>query len=388
MCGLYVHVPFCETKCGYCDFYSVPARDRPTGSLVAQLSRELAIRLATPPHPVRTVFCGGGTPTILPLEELGDLLAAVGRNVDLDHVVEFTVEANPATVDSDKAALLESCGVTRVSMGAQSFVAGELATLQRLHHPEDISPSVELLRHAGIGQINLDLIFGVPGQTLESWRFSLDRAIELEPDHIACYGLTYEPGTPLTALRDHGRISPCDENLEADLFLETIERLERAGYRQYETSNYARAGCESAHNLLYWRNQPYVGVGPSAAGCYERRRYKNVADVNEYIRRMATSGSAEADTEDITTEVLMHEMILMQLRLIEGLAVFDYKERIGIDPLEQFAGVIKRLSSMGLVTASDTHIALTREGRLVSDAVMTEFAMACGGDVPLRVIAE
>ena len=386
-CGLYVHVPFCETKCGYCDFYSVAAKDRATAPLVDQLTHELDLRLATPPHPVRTVFCGGGTPTVLPPDELGSLLFAIARNVTVEQLEEFTVEANPATVDDAGARLLRDAGVTRVSMGAQSFFAEELATLERLHAPEDIAGSVEILRRSGIGQINLDLIFGVPGQTLDTWRLSLQRAIELEPDHVACYGLTYEPDTRLTAMRDHGRMTPCDENLEADMFLMTIDVLEQSGYRQYETSNYAKPGCESAHNLIYWRNAPYVGVGPSAAGCYHRRRYKNVADVNGYVRRMEETGSAEAQMEIITPEMLMHEMILMQLRLIEGLSVTDYSQRVGVDPLEQFAGVIKRLSSMGLVAASDTHIALTREGRLVSDAVMTEFAIVCGGDVPLKVVA-
>lgn len=388
-CGLYVHVPFCEAKCGYCDFYSVAAKDRATAPLVDQLARELDFRLAAPPHPVRTVFCGGGTPTILPQDELGSLLLAIGRNVAVEQLDEFTVEANPATVDGAKAGLLRRAGVTRVSMGAQSFFAEELAALERVHTPEDIAPSVEILRRAGIGQISLDLIFGVPGQTLDTWGQSLRRAIELGPDHVACYGLTYEPGTRLTAMRDHGRLTPCDENLEADMFLMAIDVLARAGYRQYETSNYAKPGCESVHNLIYWRNGHYVGVGPSAAGCYHRRRYKNVADIDGYVRRMAETGSAEAQTEIITTEILMHEMILMQLRLVEGLSVTDYAQRVGVDPREQFASVIKRLSSMGLVTVSDTHIALTRKGRLVGDAVMTEFAIVCGGaDVSLKVIAD
>jgi len=386
-CGLYVHVPFCETKCGYCDFYSVPVKDRATGPLVDQLVRELDLRLAAPPHPVRTVFCGGGTPTVLPPDQLSTLLLAVARNVTVEQLDEFTVEANPATVDDAKAGLLRRAGVTRVSMGAQSFFAAELATLERLHTPQDIAPSVEILRRAGIEQINLDLIFGVPGQTLHTWGQSLRRAIELEPDHVACYGLTYEPVTRLTAMRDHGRMTPCDENLEADMFLLTIDVLEQAGYHQYETSNFAKPGCESAHNLIYWHNEPYVGIGPSAVGCYHGRRYKNIADVNAYVRRMAETGSAEAEDEAITPVMLAHEMILMQLRLIEGLSVADYARRIGIDPREQFAGVTERLSSMGLVTVSDTHIALTREGRLVSDAVMTEFAMACGGDIPLKVVA-
>jgi len=386
-CGLYVHVPYCETKCGYCDFYSVPTKDRVTGPTVEMIVRELDLRLARRPAGVRTVFCGGGTPTILPLAELEQLLDAITRGVDVAALAEFTVEANPATVDDDKARLLRDAGVTRVSMGAQSFFVDELATLERLHTPEDIAPSLATLRRCGIEQVNLDLIFGIPGQTIETWRASLDRAVALEPNHIACYGLTYEPGTRLTALRDHGRMRPCEEDLEADMYLLMLDVLEQAGYCQYETSNFARPGCESQHNLMYWRNRPYIGVGPSAAGCVDGRRYKNAADVNAYVRMIHEQGHAEAEVEWITREMLMHEMILMQLRLVEGLSIADYRERIGVDPREQFAGVLDRLSAGALVTMSDTNIALTTRGRLVADAVMTEFAMCCGGaDVRLPVI--
>jgi len=386
-CGLYVHVPYCETKCGYCDFYSVPMKDRVTGPTVDRLVRELETRLEGSRASVRTVFCGGGTPTLLPPAELGALLGAIVRGVDVARLDEFTVEANPATVDDEKAALLRDAGVARVSMGAQSFYARELATLERLHVPEDIEPSVTTLRRKGIEQINLDLMFGIPGQSVESWHGSLNRAVDLGPDHIACYGLTYEPGTRLTALRDHGRLTPCDEGLETELYLLALEVLAKAGYRQYETSNFAQPGYESQHNVTYWRNGPYIGVGPSAAGCLDGRRYRNVADVSAYVRLMDAQGHAEAESELISHEMLMLEMILMQLRLVEGLSIEDYARRIDIDPRVQFAEVIGRLSAGGYVTTSDTHIALTTAGRLVADAIMTEFALCCdGADVRLPVI--
>lgn len=388
-CGLYVHVPFCETKCGYCDFYSVPTKDRQTAPLVTALVRELEVRLSEPPYPVRTVFCGGGTPTILATEELRTLLSAIGRHVPVDELAEFTVEANPATVDHDKAGALRDAGVTRVSMGAQSFFPDELATLERLHSPDDIAPSVNVLRQAGIGQINIDLIFGIPGQTVPTWRESLRRAVELEPDHVACYGLTYEPETRLTALRDHGRMTPCDESLEADLYGVTIETLDANGYAQYEISNFAKPGCESKHNLIYWRNEPYVGVGPSGTGCYHDRRYKNVADVNAYVRKIEADGNAEGDSEIITRDMLMLEMLMMQLRLVQGLSVDQFARRTGANPLALFRGVIERLGDRGLVRASASHVALTPRGRLLSDAIITEFALVCGHrEVPLRVIGQ
>jgi oxygen-independent coproporphyrinogen-3 oxidase len=245
---------------------------------------------------------------------------------------------------------------------------------------------VALLRRNGIPQVNLDLIFGVPGQTLDTWERSLRRAIELEPDHIACYGLTYEPGTRLTIQRQHGQVTPCDENLEAEMFELAMDVLAKAGYEQYEISNYARPGCRCQHNLIYWRNEPYVGVGPSAAGCVEGRRYKNVADVDSYIRMIDELGHAEAEVETIDTHKLMIEMIMMQLRLTEGLTIAAFRKRTGVDPLAQFGQVLQRLTALGFVTVTETHIALTRKGRLVTDTVIAELIAGCeGSGAPLPV---
>lgn len=376
-CGLYVHVPFCASKCGYCDFYSVEAKTRDLSRLVECLLCELRQRAASNLRKISTIFLGGGTPTILTMDQLAGLADGLSSVVDGRELDEFTVEANPATVDGDKAALLVDRGVTRVSMGAQSFVPSELAILERLHTPDDIAPSFEILRGAGVGQINLDLIFGIPGQTMATWSESLRRAIDLAPDHIACYGLTYEPGTSLTAARRANRITPCGEQLEADLYLRAIETLTAAGFEHYEISNFARPGCRCQHNLNYWRNGPYVGVGPSAAGCLDGRRYKNVADVDRYAELMDSQGHAEADTEIIDTPRLMTEMIMMQLRLIEGLSVSAFREATGSDPVALFGSTLQRLVELGKVIVSDTHIALTRAGLLVSDAVMAELAYAC-----------
>ena len=387
-CGLYVHIPFCETKCGYCDFYSVALKDRDPTPLVDRVIRELEERVARQPLPIGTVFCGGGTPTLLPLDDLAALLGTIQRVVSGEPLREFTVEANPATIDDAKARLLVASGVTRVSMGAQSFFTSELAALERIHRVEDIPPSVEVLRRNGVSQINLDLIFGIPGQTLDTWSESLRRAVALGPDHLACYGLTYEPGTRLTAQRDHRRITPCDENLEADMFLLTKELLGEQGYAQYEISNYAKPGCRSAHNINYWRNGPYIGVGPSAAGCVDHRRYKNVADVAGYIRLIDSQGHAEAETELLDRSAILLETIMMQLRLTEGLSIAAFRERVGADPVELFGGTLARLEARGLVVRDHDHIALTRQGQLVADTVIRDLAVASGtSDMPLPVVS-
>ena len=378
-CGLYVHVPFCRSKCGYCDFYSVVAGAHDTARLIDCLGGELTRRVAEGSHRVRTVFCGGGTPTILPMDELAALLESVERAVATRDLAEFSIEANPATVDDDKAGVLVAAGITRVSMGAQSFFADELAALDRHHLPQDIAPSVEILRRHGVPQINLDLIFGIPGQTLETWAESLRRAIDLQPDHLACYGLTYEPGTRLTARRERGQITPCTEDLEADMYELTMDTLAEAGYAQYEISNYARPGHECQHNLIYWRNEPYLGVGPSAAGCVDHRRYKNVADMDGYIRMIEAHGHAEVESETLDRERLITEMVMMQLRLVEGLSRATFRRRTGFDPLVLFSEPLARLIDLGLLLVSDSHVALTRRGRLVSNAVMAELVSACDG---------
>lgn len=370
--GLYVHVPFCETKCGYCDFYSVPLGDRATSPVVDATLRELVDRTQATPESIATIFVGGGTPTLLPPGDLERLMMALDSIARRHAVEEFTVEANPATVDERKARLLVENGVTRVSMGAQSFFPAELAALERLHSPQDIPPSVETLRRCGVPQVNLDLIFGIPGQSLDSWRQSLARAIDLAPDHIACYGLTYEPATRLTAQLHHGHVTPCDEDIEADMFNATVDVLGAEGYRQYEISNFARPGCECRHNLLYWRNQPYIGVGPSAAGCVSGRRYKNVPDIAAYVRRMADRGSAEAESETLTPEMIALELVMMQMRLCDGLSVADFRQRIGVDPRHKYAAALGRLVANGWVTATCHRIALTRAGMLVANRVIAE----------------
>ncbi|MHC4090801.1 MAG: radical SAM family heme chaperone HemW [Planctomycetota bacterium] len=372
-CGLYVHVPFCTTKCGYCDFYSLPHGGRNTSRVVECLLAELTGRLHEPQGPVGTIFLGGGTPTVLPAIELAHLLQPLAGLAHTGTCHEFTVEANPATLHDEKAGILVSAGVDRLSLGAQSFHPAELAVLERIHSPEDIAPAVKIARRAGINRLNLDLIFGVPGQTMASWRESLDRALHLDPGHLSLYGLTYEPGTALTRRRDIGHITPCDDRLEADLYSAAIDRLAEAGFRQYEISNFARPGQRCRHNLIYWNHEPYIGVGPSAAGYLDGIRYRNVADIERYVEMIDAQGTAVIETERIEGRRLAGEMAMLQLRLVEGIDTDRFRRRTGLDPRQAFAPAISRHEAAGLLTVTPTRIALTRQGRLVADTLIADF---------------
>ncbi|MFQ5591538.1 MAG: radical SAM family heme chaperone HemW [Phycisphaerae bacterium] len=373
-CGLYIHIPFCVSKCGYCDFYSIALKNRDSTPFVQRLCLELASRVGGTPYHVRTVYVGGGTPTAIPVDQLKTLLRTVSRVIPVDALDEYTVEANPATVDNTKAELFENEGVTRVSLGAQSFIARELTALERLHTPDDIAPSIDVLRSHGIGRVNLDLIFGIPGQTLDSWRKSLRRTLDLGVEHISAYGLTYEPGTPLHDLRRRRLVTPCTEKLETELYLAADDLLTSAGYEHYEISSYAKPGGRCRHNLIYWRNEGYIGVGPSAAGCLDRRRYKNVSDLDEYVRMMDELGHAEDEAETLDVPTVLTEVMMLQLRLTEGMSVASLHDLCGGDALEWLSGVLPHLLEQGLVTRTDTHIALTSKGRLVGDAVVRELA--------------
>jgi oxygen-independent coproporphyrinogen-3 oxidase len=367
--GWYVHLPFCHSKCGYCDFYSLPTQPEWIDRLVDSVGREIVDR--HPGRPVRSIFVGGGTPTVLPAEALSAVLKVIPR--PNDPRVEFTVEANPSSADELKLDLLRSAGVNRVSFGAQSFFPDELAVLERLHDPVHIAEGVHQARRAGFENVNLDLIYGIPGQTVERWLESLARAVDLGVDHIACYSLMYEEGTALTKRRRQGLVNPCDEEREAEMFERTIEVLGRAGYGQYEISNFARPGRECAHNLIYWRNEEYVGVGPSAVSFIEGVRTKNVPDVRRYAEGILAGESVVGERETLSPEDHARETAIQMLRMLDGIGVAAFGRDTGFDPMTLFAEAIERFVASGHLIVADGNIRLSAAGLPVANRVMIEF---------------
>lgn len=368
--GWYVHLPFCTTKCGYCDFYSLPTIPGLIDDLVGAVLNELGLR--DPGRHVETVFVGGGTPTVLPAEALERMLSEIGRRAG--EVAEFTVEANPSSTDELKLGLLKRNGVTRVSFGAQSFNADELRVLERLHDPRHIFESVQAARAAGFDNINLDLIYAIPGQTLDSWKATLARAIELGTEHLSCYALMYEPGTSLTRLRNEGRVIASEEDVEAEMFECTIEILTAAGFEHYEVSNFARAERRCQANMIYWENREYLGIGPSAVSYLEGVRQKNVADVRRYVEFMGSDPSAVVvEREALTPLCRACETAVQMLRLTEGIDRAKFRVQTGFDAGELFAEKIGEFTALGLLDADGRRIRLTRRGMLVANRVMAEF---------------
>ncbi len=369
--ALYVHVPYCQTICGYCDFYSEVYDRAAVGGLVDALLRELDGLARRYSLALQTIFVGGGTPTTLPPELLGRLLRALAAHAVSG--VEFTVEANPATVTDEKAAALVAAGVNRVSIGAQSFDPGALRVLDRIHHPPQVAETLQLCRRAGLSNLNLDLIFGVPGQSLAGWCESLQTAIALGPTHLSCYGLTYERGTPLFDRLQRGDVRRIESELEAAMFEATIDTLAAAGFEHYEISNYARPGAACRHNLVYWRNEPCLGIGPSAAGFDGKVRYRNIPDTAAYVRAIQSDRPAAAEREELTADQRARETAMLGLRLRTGLDAATFCERFGRDPRAYFAEAVERFAGLGLLEADDRGVRLTRAGLLVADSVIAEF---------------
>jgi oxygen-independent coproporphyrinogen-3 oxidase len=363
----YVHVPFCAHHCGYCDFAIAAGQDQFIELYLDALAAELAT--LAEPCPVQTLFLGGGTPTHLSAAQLERLLSAVLRRLPLAEGGEFSVECNPDTLTADKIEVLADRGVNRVSLGAQSFHADMLRTLERAHDPDEISRAVDRVRRR-IDNVSLDLIFGVPGQTECLWRDDLARALSLEPTHLSTYGLTYEKGTPLWKRRHHGHIRPLDEDAELILYALAIDTLEASGFEQYEISSFARPGRRCRHNQTYWANAAYFGFGMGAARYILGRRELNARDLQRYIRLCLSDESPTWQAEELQPEERARETMAVQLRRVEGIDRAAFRMQTGYD-LDALAGAaLTRHIEQGFLADDGASVRLTRRGKYVADTVI------------------
>ena len=366
--GAYVHVPFCAHHCGYCDFAIATGQDHLIELYLDAVEAELAALGQA--QPVRTRFLGGGTPTYLSARQLERLLRAVLRWLPAEEGHEFSVEANPDTLDADKVAVLADHGVTRVSLGAQSFDRDLLRVLERAHDPEEVPRAVERVRRR-IGQVSLDLIFGVPGQTAAAWQADLRQALGLGLDHVSTYGLTYEKGTPLWKQRQRGEVRPLAEEEELGLYALAIDLLEEAGFEHYEISSFARPGCRCRHNQVYWANEAYFGFGMGAARYVRGRRELNTRNLPGYIRRVLSGEPATFQSEELEPAERARETLAVQLRRAEGIDRAAFLRQTGFR-LDEVAAeeALGALVEQGLLRDEGERVCLTRAGKYVADGVI------------------
>lgn len=374
--SLYIHVPFCVRKCLYCDFTSYQYSSGGEREYLVGLEREMALwgkNVAGERWTLSTVFIGGGTPTCLSPGGLGEIIANVERHFNLSPDLEYTVEANPGTVHRAGLEALRHSGVNRISLGAQACCANTLRTLGRIHSHRQTVDAVRQAREAGFDNINLDLIFGVPGQTRGGWLGCLEKIIALGPDHISAYGLQLETGTPLCAMVDDGILQPCDEELQLDMYYLAIDTLKDAGYQHYEISNFARLGRECRHNLVYWHNGGYLGLGPAAHSRLGMRRLANEERLDSYLAALAGGSLPVFRCEDLSVQDDIFETVFLGLRLAVGLDLGSFRERFGVSLDHVYPGLAERLIGEGLLEIDANHLRLTRRGLAVANPVMAEF---------------
>ena len=366
----YIHVPFCKHRCGYCNFTLVAGRDDLVENYLDAIERELAT--IESPCEVDTLYFGGGTPTHLPAAALDRLLASVKATFPLSQDAELSVEANPADLDEPRMAVLHQHGTHRISLGAQSFNTTKLQALERDHEASDIRAAIELARSANC-RIALDLIFAVPRESLADWRQDLESAIELEPEHVSTYGLTFEQGTAFWSRREKSELVETDEELQRTMYVAAIDRLGEAGFEHYEGSNFARPGQRSRHNEVYWTGQSYHAVGPGAARFIDGRREMNHRSTTTYIQRMLAGESPVAESEQLEPADAARERLVFALRRLEGIDTAQFAEETGFDVESLVGPALESHVVAGRLSLEGMRLKLTREGLLVSDAIWSDF---------------
>ena len=369
----YIHIPFCARVCPYCDFtvaqYSLKAADNYLEALSEEAAKLQSSCNSRNPLSVKTLYIGGGTPSILSSLQLQKMFEILGRTFNLADVEEFSVEANPGGLSERKLAVLKDGGVNRISLGVQSLNDKTLKQLGRLHTAQQALSAYERITSAGFVNRNIDIIFGVPNQTFDDFAKDLDAVIDAAPEHISLYSLTYEEGTHFTRMRDAGNIIQCDEGLELEMYKYAIKRLKKANWRHIEISNFARDGFECAHNLVYWNNRPYYALGAGACSFALKVRSVNVRDVNEYIK-MAKNNSAICEQETLSEKEFAKETAMMMLRLRSGIDEKEFFNYTKI-PLSDIIDIeYKQMIDGGLIERKGNYFRLTKKGLYVANSVI------------------
>ncbi|MBR5479880.1 MAG: radical SAM family heme chaperone HemW [Clostridia bacterium] len=372
--GIYIHTPFCAKKCAYCDFYSAPGDKKTYSSYASALCRHIEeSNMTQSGYKVDTIYFGGGTPSLMPVREIEHIVKALRLNFNILSDAEMTIEANPDSIDLKKLKKLKSLGFNRISIGAQSSNDDELATLGRIHNFDGVKAAVKAARVAGFENLSLDLMYGIPNQTMESFKKSLLDILDLSPEHISFYALKLEEGTPMAQCAD--MYSFPEDDTVADMYLMAVDLLKERGYEQYEISNFAKGGKVSRHNVKYWNLDEYLGFGPSAHSLLNNLRFSYVKDTNSYIKGIFDSGVVVDSREEIYPSEQASEYIMLSLRTANGISptVFEARYSIFFDEIEK---ALCKFSDMGLAEHFGTNWRLTPRGFLVSNSIISELLIA------------
>ena len=378
--SLYIHIPFCSHKCHYCDFYSIVDRQDRQQLFTDRLVRELRAQAPyADQRPLKSIFIGGGTPSLLAPHLWKILLSELNSLFDLSEIHagigEFSVENNPESVSQELAEVYKAGGVNRISMGAQSFNPEHLKSLDRIHDPAKVPVAIDIFKQAGIKRVSLDLIFAVPGQTIEQWDMDLRTALALPIEHLSAYGLTYEPGTAMTARLSRGEFTQMPDDLEAEMYLHTIKTLREHGFDRYEVSNHAKPGAECKHNMYYWTSQDWLAVGPSASGHYRGARWKNTPRLDDYLKDDDQGFAPICDYEPPDDRRELMDLLMTSIRLAQGVDAehaLAQADKLGASDQLKLAAVMCQDQGW-LIDVQAPHWQLTDDGFLFADRVAREF---------------
>jgi oxygen-independent coproporphyrinogen-3 oxidase len=372
--GLYIHIPFCQQKCLYCDFPSHANLAHLYQPYITALCQEISgLGGVLSGHVIDTIFIGGGTPTILSAESLGKLLGQVHASFSVATDAEISIEANPGTVDREKLLVLQAGGVNRISFGVQTFSDSLLKAIGRIHSAKQAIQAVQMAQEVGFTNINVDLMYGLPGQTPEQLRHSIQQAVDLNVTHVSAYGLKVEEGTPFATMEEQGVLLLPEEDDDEAMYQMTTELLPQAGFERYEISNYSKSGYACRHNLKYWQYTPYIGVGAAAHSFWQGERLANTADVLTYIQRM-DQGKLPLETKEIReTNVAMAEYVFLALRTVEGLFIQQFNQYFKRDFIEQYGDVVSTLVAKKLIIVSSKQVYLTKIGIKYGNIVFRAF---------------
>ena len=368
---LYVHIPFCVRKCQYCDFLSGPSDEETKDRYIEALLKEIRAAEHTEDYEIVSVFIGGGTPSALKAEAIASIMRTLQEQFFFCEDTEVTIEANPGTVDLEKLTIYRNVGINRLSLGLQSTDAEELKLLGRIHSYEEFLKSYEWAREAGFSNINIDLMFAIPGQTGEAWRQHLYQVAELNPEHISAYSLIIEEGTPFA----EQNLDLPDEDTEYQMYEDTAEILERYGYRQYEISNYAKQGYMCRHNAGYWQRLEYLGFGLGASSLYGGMRFSNTHQMQEYLKESRNPDQIRKDVTVLSRNEQIEEFMFLGLRMTEGISEKKFEENFDVRLMDVYGDILQKYEETGFMEHIETKWRLTRKGIHVSNHILADFLL-------------